>query len=1335
VLFDKNLMKLQGMHAIMGALVLLALLQAGCIIGQAMGLSRAVCVLWEGTGAVASFPGGSGVGAVANMLVAGASPLEVALPDIVLFAASFVLLQLVRFAQETMLDRYSRERAQDLRRTLLARTFNGESLLSWHVGAARVVQTANDGIDEVQTYLRIIPPKIIGMAAVSVPLLVFAFVSDWVSGIILTVMFPVIIFYMILIGRRARAQSERQYAVYTRLTNRFMDTLRGLPVLKAFGATRREERRVYASSESLRAATMRTLRTAMLSGAVLDLCATFGVAAVAIMLAFRLMDGSIALYTGLLALIVSPEYFTPIRSFASDYHASLDGKNALMAVLKMTERDDTEERVSHPGGEGGTSAASESALRFAEQCAAGDRGSRFTLELEDVSHHYESGAGIEGVSFTVRSGEKIGVVGKSGAGKSTLAGLVAGFLKPDGGDVRVSGAPASLTGDEWRRHVRYIPQNPYVFRMTLAENIAFYRPDASRAEVEAAAVAVGLGDLVAELPDGLDTLVGEGARGLSGGQAHRVALARIILDDCARMLVFDEPTAHLDVETERDLKPAMLAAMEGKTVLFATHRLHWMADMDRTITLEDGRMVGDEPPHAGLGDSFADQTASGQNASGEKRSGARCPRTSSLGEASQETASSFHTFRTFPTWFKGYLSRYRRDVVVAIALGFAAMACAALLMFASGYLISATAIAGITLFSIMVPVACVQLFGFGRPAARYLERLASHNWVLRVTSDLRLSLYRAVEERTGDPLRERAMGEYLGVLSDDVAHLQNLYLRVVFPSAVAYLVALGAAVLFGFFSPLFALFIASSFAVVAVLLPLGCLRVTRRDAQRAKALKADGYAHLADDVFGAVDWVLAGREREVLAQHGEGDAAIRTLEARARMKQRAFTLAVTVALAGVLCAVIAWAAELFGGLATVGAAGAANAAGAAGAAGASEVAAATAAVAAAAAGAKVNWIAAFALGFFPLVEAFASLPAAFSEVIAHRDSIAHLDEYLHDKADAGDMAEPSDTGLRGLFKLLVASAGEMGAAPDEESTSSAPDLKASPATSEEARASVPGETLVQASDEAVGAHDLETARQGSEGFVAPASSISAIALQSITYTYPGSSRPAIDKLTLSVPAGESVAVLGQSGAGKTTLANVLCGVLSPERGRVMLGGTVPACDADFTRSVGFVGQVPYLFNRTLRENLTLGVLEEDDARLADAMRSVGLGGKLDSLEDGLDTVVGETGVGFSGGEAHRIAIARVLIADTPIVVVDEPFSALDPETERDLLDTLLRACEGRTLIVITHHLAQVDRFDRVIFIEGGTVDLDGSPAELLTSSARFRNLVEFDAVVCHSPVS
>ena len=1170
-MFDRTLMNLEGMRPVMGALVILALVQAACIIGQAYLLGQVVSQLWSG------------------MAVEGC------LPQILAFLACFALLHLVRFSQDTMLDRYSIDRACEIRDGILKANFEGSTILSERCGAAIVTTTASEGIDEAQAYIRIIPPKVVGMAAISLPVLAAMFAFDWVSGTILAVMLPVTLFFMTLLGRQAKARAERQYSFYTRLSNRFMDALRGLDVAKAFGAEDYEAKSVYKHSERLRHATIRTLSSATLSSAVLDLCATFGVAAVAMMLAFRLMDGSMQLGFALSALVLAPEFFSPIRAFASDFHASMDGKNSLAAALEM----------------GAGAPMVESCVSACEEAPAWGKG--HAIELRDVSFKYENG-GIGPVSLSARGFDRIALVGKSGAGKSTLASIMAGFLEPSGGTVEIDGKVVDLTSPSWNGQVRYIPQHPYLFHATLLENIRFYVPDAPMDAVLRAVDAVGLSSLVSELPEGLMTVIGKGERGLSGGQAHRVALARILLDDNARVLVFDEPTAHLDIETELELKPYMLAAMEGKLVFFATHRMHWTRDMDRVVNLADGRIADQHEVNRDV--SALHEPSPGNETCHSSARELRPAREEAVNESAQVG---------FPSWFSRFILRYKRPVAVALLLGLAALASSALLMFTSGYLISATAQPGVVLFSVMVPVALVQVFGIGRPFARYLERLVSHDWVLKITSDLRLSLYRGIEERIGDSVREREAGEYLGILSDDIGHLQNLYLRVAFPTATTILLAIGATAMFAASSLPFAFLVFVVFAVTAIALPVAALCMTRERSIKVKQARFGHFERLADDVSGSIDWVLANRGSEVSSRHAAYDSTIRADEAKVRLTERCISLSSTLLLGTASCLVIAWAgwhfAPEFG---------------------------------------TENWIAAYTLGFFPLIDSFSALPSALSQVPSHVQAIRRLDEYVVDDSQncgAGHSkgTEPASGGC-----------------------------------------DIPGDI----------------------------SSCPAIEFSDVIYAYPNSTRTSLDGMTLSIPQGQSVAILGSSGAGKSTLVQVARGLLECDSGHARVLGSLPgSCTSHF---IGVLGQHPYLFNRSLRENLTLGVLRATDEGLVRILCSVGLKEKLDSLPNGLDTIVGETGSGFSGGEAHRIALARVLVADTPIVLVDEPFSALDPDTERSLLITLFEACANKTLVVITHHLAEVERFDRIVFIESGKVELDGSPEELKQSSPRFRQLLAFD---------
>ena len=329
---------------------------------------------------------------------------------------------------------------------------------------------------------------------------------------------------------------------------------------------------VFDASEHMRAATVRTLSVATLSSAVLDLVTVFGVAAVAMMLAFRLIDETMILQTALAALVLTPEFFAPIRSFASDFHASLDGKNALAAALRI---------VDTPLG----------------KYSGNDASSRVewtaTSELKVTGLSYspaQDGFALNDISFTCHGATCVGIVGCSGAGKSTLIDLLAGFKSADSGSAFIDGVQIELSSPDWKRLLHYIPQNPHVFADSLERNVKFYAPDASRDDVERVIDVVGLRGLVDELPDGLSARIGEGGRPLSGGESQRIALARALLDK-RPVLLFDEPTAHLDIETEYELKQRMVPLMQGKLVFFATHRLHWLSNMDYVIVLDDGTIA------------------------------------------------------------------------------------------------------------------------------------------------------------------------------------------------------------------------------------------------------------------------------------------------------------------------------------------------------------------------------------------------------------------------------------------------------------------------------------------------------------------------------------------------------------------------------------------------------------------------------------------------------------------------------------------------------------------------------------------------------------------------
>lgn len=567
-MIDRSIFALPGIKGALAFLVAVSALRALAVVGQAWALATALVNLWYG-GAVLDQAGW-----------------------LALFLVCFVGRQALVTVQESYLDRYADARADELRQDLLRTVFTEGGSVVQANGTGTVATMVLEGVDQVETYIRLILPKTVGVVVVPFVLLVFIFPLDWVSGAIALVAFPFIILYMVILGHTAQDEAAKQHATFQVMSNHFIDSLRGIDTLKLFGRGKAHGTSIYEVSERFREATMKTLRVATLSSTVLDLFSTFSLAAVAIMLGFRLVDGTLVLFPALLVLILVPEYFKPVRDFASDYHASLDGKNALITIQQLIGQRDED--------------AAARAARANEAVSAWDADAR--LEVRDLGFSYPDAAVLHDVSFSVQGFRKVGIVGTSGAGKSTLVNLLGGFAAPTEGALVVNGEDAGTLGcAPWQKQVVYIPQNPYLFHATLRENIAFYAPDAAEGDIERAVRVMGLEDVVAELPDGLDTLIGEGARALSGGQAQRIALARALLDPSRRILLFDEPTAHLDIETELELKERMLPLMEGRLVFFATHRLHWTRDMDLVLVMEDGRIVEAGAPDALLarGGAFA----------------------------------------------------------------------------------------------------------------------------------------------------------------------------------------------------------------------------------------------------------------------------------------------------------------------------------------------------------------------------------------------------------------------------------------------------------------------------------------------------------------------------------------------------------------------------------------------------------------------------------------------------------------------------------------------------------------------------------------------------------
>ncbi|MFJ3331258.1 thiol reductant ABC exporter subunit CydD [Enterococcus sp. NPDC086594] len=545
-MIDKQIMKLPGMKQLLGLLAGLSFLQALFIIGQAYGLARAITGLWEGR------------------------PLEEQWGWILLFFCSFIARQAVIYFRSKRLDDYSYQQAADLRDQLLEKLFRVGPQIAQQQGTGNVTTMVLEGINQVENYLKLILAKIMNMSIIPWVILALVFYLDWESGLVLLLVFPLIIIFMIILGYAAQSKAEKQYRTFQLLSNHFIDSLRGIDTLKLFGVSKKYGKSIFASSERFRKATMASLKVGILSTFALDFFTTLSIAVVAVLLGLRLINEGILLFPALTILILAPEYFLPIRDFSSDYHATLDGKNAMTAVTEILHQPEAQvPAVTVP--------------RWQEDTQ---------LTIDQLAFSYEEKAALRDINLNVTGFKKIGIIGLSGSGKSTLINTLSGFLVPDSGEITLGGAQTTAFRQaSWQEQLIYIPQNPYIYRLTLQENVAFYQPTATKEAVLKAIEVAGLTELLAELPQGLDTMLGEGERHLSGGQAQRIALARAFLDQQRKILLFDEPTAHLDIETEVALKERMLPLMENRLVFFATHRLHWMEEMDEIIVMDQGRIV------------------------------------------------------------------------------------------------------------------------------------------------------------------------------------------------------------------------------------------------------------------------------------------------------------------------------------------------------------------------------------------------------------------------------------------------------------------------------------------------------------------------------------------------------------------------------------------------------------------------------------------------------------------------------------------------------------------------------------------------------------------------
>lgn len=496
-------------------------------------------------------------------------------PVIVLLIVSILLRSGTQWLQETA----GLQAGINVRRQVRAGVLDhvgrlGPARLEHHHSAGLSGQVLSN-IEALQDYYARFIPQLYLAIGVPFAILVTVFMLDWLAALFLVAAAPLIPAFMVVIGMGAERLNRDQYAELTRLAGCFLDRIRGLTTLRLLGHAERSTQEVVVASERYRHRSMRTLRIAFLSSAVLEFFAAVAIAVVAIYIGFGLLGfiefgpaPELTLFTGLFILLLAPEFFQPMRSLSQHYHdraAALGAAQDLLTIMELP--------------------APRTPAPVRKPAVTPEIGAHVEIEAAEV-HYPERGRVLGPLSFTVSAGEFIAVTGPSGAGKTTLLYLLAGFRQADAGRVLIDAAPpAGQGGFAW------VGQRPFLIQGTIADNLRLAAPQATTALLLDAVYRAGLHECLEQLPYGLETPLSEQGAGLSGGQAQRVALARVFLSR-ASLVLLDEPTASLDEYSEQRVLASLKSlAADNRTIVAATHHPAVMALADRVVKLDAGQLV------------------------------------------------------------------------------------------------------------------------------------------------------------------------------------------------------------------------------------------------------------------------------------------------------------------------------------------------------------------------------------------------------------------------------------------------------------------------------------------------------------------------------------------------------------------------------------------------------------------------------------------------------------------------------------------------------------------------------------------------------------------------
>jgi ATP-binding cassette subfamily C protein CydD len=538
-------------------------------------------------------------GVVNRVFLLGQTLADV-LPLLGLMLALLLLRASLIWAQEVLAQRSASRVKGGLRQQLLAHFYALGPAYTQTERSGELVNAAVQGVEALDEYVtQFLPARYLAGLVPAFVLLVVFLLDPWTT-LVLLFAGPMLLLLLALIGGQAKALTERRFLELSWMSAFFLDVLQGIATLKMFGRSREQAANIEEISRHYGKTTMEVLATAFQTSLMMEWAATAATAMVALEVSLRLMSGALPFDRALAVLLLTPEFFLPLRQMAIKYHSGTTGKAAAGRIYAILDtplgqrvRESEDQRSSEPIATALQYSGTTLLAHYPTHSLPQHVTSPPTIRFEEVRFAYDQGQrpALHGFSLEVPRGQTVALVGPTGAGKTTVVSLLLRFVEPDAGQITVDGRPVrEIEPALWRRRVAWVPQLPHLFHGTVADNIRLARPDATPDQVVAAACAAHADEFICALPQGYDTPLGEQGARLSGGQRQRLAIARAFLKD-APVLILDEATASLDARSDALIRDALARLTTGRTVLVIAHRLELTYTADQVVVLDAGRAV------------------------------------------------------------------------------------------------------------------------------------------------------------------------------------------------------------------------------------------------------------------------------------------------------------------------------------------------------------------------------------------------------------------------------------------------------------------------------------------------------------------------------------------------------------------------------------------------------------------------------------------------------------------------------------------------------------------------------------------------------------------------